>query len=284
MDCGALVAGPLSPATVDSSSHDDRPVDLVWDAETKGYRWFSPTAGWVRAGEEDVKVYVLDLDWLIDVLGEGVGIKSRSASYCLVDGHLWDLGETWVGKRKITVLFGRRVGHAETLDRVCDALTHRVGRAPGVLLTSSAGVTRHTDIPGRHRVVPLHDCLVAGAEEFKLDLHVIAGIVSGGQPLHPDQQIQPSADFRSVRVGDRTFRFRGDKQRQVIEYLYTRWRDGEDRVSSATMLEELEFSDGLRLRDLFKGHHDWRDLIRYADGACWLRCDELLEEQKATPG
>jgi len=70
----------------------------------------------------------------------------------------------------------------------------------------------------------------------------------------------------------------------IHKYLDTRWRDGEERVSIATMFEELEFSDELRLRDLFKDHPDWRDLIEYEGGACWLRYDELLEEQKATPG
>ncbi len=282
--CGAFGAGPLSPTAVDSSSHDDRPVDLVWDSEARGYRWFSPTSGWVRANEEDVKVHILDLDWLIGVLGEGVGIKRRFAPHCLVDGHLWDLGEAWIGKRKIAVLFGRRLGHAENLNRVCGALTHRVGRPPGVLLTSNAAVSPHTDIPGRHRVIPLHNCFDMGTKKFGLDLDVIAGIVGGGQSLHPDQPIQPSPDFRFIRVGDRTFKFGGDKQRQVIKYLYTRWRDGEERVSSATMLEELEFSHGMRVRDLFKDHPDWNDLIVYEGGACWLRCDELLDEQKATLG
>ena len=57
----------------------------------------------------------------------------------------------------------------------------------------------------------------------------------------------------------------------MIEYLYTRWRDGEERVSVATMFEDLEFSPSARLRDLFKGHADWRDLIGYGDGACWLK-------------
>ncbi len=57
----------------------------------------------------------------------------------------------------------------------------------------------------------------------------------------------------------------------MIEYLYTHWCDGEERVSTAVMLEDLEFSVSSRLRDLFKGHPNWQDLIGYGDGACWLR-------------
>jgi hypothetical protein len=44
------------------------------------------------------------------------------------------------------------------------------------------------------------------------------------------------------------------------------------------MLEELECSNTRRLRDLFKGHPNWQELIGIKDGACWLRCDELLAE------
>jgi hypothetical protein len=44
------------------------------------------------------------------------------------------------------------------------------------------------------------------------------------------------------------------------------------------MSEELEFASASRLRDLFKGHPDWQDLIGQKDGACWLRCDEILAE------
>ena len=44
------------------------------------------------------------------------------------------------------------------------------------------------------------------------------------------------------------------------------------------MFEEFEWANTKRLRDLFKGHADWQELIGHKDGACWLRCDEILAE------
>jgi hypothetical protein len=44
------------------------------------------------------------------------------------------------------------------------------------------------------------------------------------------------------------------------------------------MFEELEWANTRRLRDLFKGHAGWQELIGYENGTCWLRCDELLAE------
>jgi hypothetical protein len=45
------------------------------------------------------------------------------------------------------------------------------------------------------------------------------------------------------------------------------------------MFSELDFRGANRLRDLFKGHSNWQDLIGQEDGACWLRYGELLSEQ-----
>jgi hypothetical protein len=78
-------------------------------------------------------------------------------------------------------------------------------------------------------------------------------------------------------VGEREFKFGGDKQRQIIEYLFNAWEDGEKNVSSQVMLAELEFGLKSRIRDIFKGHKDWQDLIEVAGGSCRLRIRELLE-------
>ena len=72
-------------------------------------------------------------------------------------------------------------------------------------------------------------------------------------------------------VGDRLFHFRGSKQRQVVGYLYDAFQSSQPRVSVTMMWTDLEFSDGTRLRDLFKGHADWQDLIAQEQGLCWLK-------------
>jgi len=271
IDCGAL--RPMSNASLVTcrACDADHPSEVEFDESVNGYRLFCPDAGWVDVPADDLKRYGANLSWFLTELRREIGIPDHVPAPCLVEQVLWDLGETWLGKRRATILFGRRLEHLKTLDQVCDALTNRVGRPPGILLTSSNMLSRHVDVPGRHRIVPLKDCAKAASAGISIDLDILAGVVGGELPLNPDLPIRPSADFRLVRVSDRTFRFRGDKQRQVIEYLYTRWRDGEERVSVATMFEDLEFSPSARLRDLFKGHADWRDLIGYGDGACWLK-------------
>ena len=48
------------------------------------------------------------------------------------------------------------------------------------------------------------------------------------------------------------------------------------------MFTELEFPTTTRLRDLFKGRDDWKELIGYQGGSCWLRYDDLLAADKVT--
>ncbi len=271
IDCGAL--RPVANATVVTcrACDADHSAEVEFDPATNCYRHFCPEAGWVLAPMEDLKRYRVELSWFLEMLAAAVALPERVPTTSLVEDVLWDLGEGWLGKRKVTVLFGRRLTQSQNLDRACHALTNRVGRPPGMLLTTSIGLTRHIDVPGRHRIVRLKDCFKPAVAGIAIDFEVLAAIVAGDAPLHPDQPIQPSAGFRLVRVGDQAFHFRGDKQRQVIEYLYTRWRDGEERVNTAVMFEDLEFSASSRLRDLFKGHPNWQDLIGYRDGACWLK-------------
>ncbi len=271
IDAGALRPIGNATAVTCRACDADHAAEVAFDAAVNGYRHFCPEAGWVAVPTDDLKRYRVDPSWLLVELSRELGIPRRSRPACFVEKVLWDLGEARLGRRRATVLFGRRLASTEVLDRVCDALTNRVGRSPGVLLTTSNGLPHHIDVPGRHRIVPLEDCIEPAAEGFAIDLDILAGIVGGERPFHPNLPIQPSADFRVVRVGDRLFRFRGDKQRQVVEYLYARWRNGMESVSVAVMLEDLEFSPSIRLRDLFKGHPDWRDLIGNGGGACWLK-------------
>lgn len=63
--------------------------------------------------------------------------------------------------------------------------------------------------------------------------------------------------------------------------LFNAWERGEPSVSTAAMFAELEFETTSRLRDIFKGHRDWKALIEAKGGACRLRVAELLEEQHA---
>jgi hypothetical protein len=79
-----------------------------------------------------------------------------------------------------------------------------------------------------------------------------------------------SADFSSVCVGGETFLFRGTVQQRIIELLYKAWASGSPRVRTQLLLEEAE-AKSRQLRHIFKGHSNWKQLVGYEQGYCWLK-------------
>ena len=99
------------------------------------------------------------------------------------------------------------------------------------------------------------------------DADIISGVLSGIRPQRPAQLIDPSSDFKFVRALGQTFPFRGDKQRRIIEYMHRRWLDGEDRVSVAKIIAELDLPAQTRIRDIFKKHPAWNVLLTEKEGS-----------------
>lgn len=276
IDCGALQAGANLTAVTCRACHEDHTEEVEFDSANGSYRHFCPESGWIEIPAENLRNHSLDLVWLLREIACAMDLPTSPDPRSLVDEVLWDLGDAWVGKRKATILFGRRLTHDGNLDRACDALTNRIGRPPGILLSSSGQPGRHARLPGNHRFLALRDCIVPGETGFGIDRDIVAGVLNGTLPGAPDTPVRVSNDFGTVTVNGRVFSFSGDKQRQVIRHLHQSWEDGEARVRTALMFGDLEFADGTRLRDLFKGRPDWRDLIGYGQGFCWLRIDDLL--------
>lgn len=279
---GALEADGFEPVAVSQADHDDAAVSLVWDGDARRHGYFSPTAGMVAVEDHALRRLRVRPSWLLDWLARELGFAGAVRPVELVPDRLWDLGDVWLGERKTgqrrtAIYVGRRLGEPGAMLRTRTVLQTRAGRAPGIILASSpAGVADDFAGTAMAPVLPIIQCAKAGVSEFHLDASIICTSAHGLRSMRPRSPVQVDAEFRVVRVGDREFRFRGDKQREVVEYLYGAWERGAARVSVALMITDLDFPETTRLRDLFKGHPDWKDLIGYEDGACWLRCDELL--------
>jgi hypothetical protein len=279
---GALEADGFEPVAVSQADHDDAVVSLAWDGDARRHGYFSPTAGMVAVEDHALRRLRVRPSWLLDWLASELGLVGAVRPVELVPNHLWDLGDVWLGERKseqrrTAIYVGRRLGESGAMLRTRAVLQTRAGRPPGIILASSpVGVAEDFAGTAMAPMLPIIQCAKAGAPQFHLDVSIIYTAAHGLRSVRPRSPVQVDAEFRVVRVGDREFRFRGDKQRQVVGYLYGAWERGEGRVSVALMITDLDFPETTRLRDLFKGHSDWKDLVGYENGACWLRCEELL--------
>ena len=73
-----------------------------------------------------------------------------------------------------------------------------------------------------------------------------------------------------VRVHGREFVFSGGKQQKIIEVLYRAWKMGNPKCRTRAILEGID-STATSLSHLFSNHPDWKDLIEYSRGFCWLK-------------
>ncbi|NGZ05131.1 MAG: hypothetical protein G8237_02125 [Magnetococcales bacterium] len=267
---GALRPGPLQTMVPDRSNHECHYVEAEWDAASRGFRYFSADArGWVPVPKEDMLTWDLDLEWLMGWIGEQFGLSMPLSPKLLIQDRLWHLGNPWIGKRRCALFFTRRLGFASGYDQVVDALQERSGEPAGVLLTTSLWTIRNARFPGNHRVMRLHDCFPPGEEHVRIDLDAIARVLSGTAVQERELPLRYSNDYSSITVSGRNFLFRGDKQKQVIGALINAWQRGEPRVRTQEVLEAID-SNATQITKLFHRHPDWKELIGYGDGYCWL--------------
>jgi hypothetical protein len=290
VSAGAIKPDGFEAVAVSQADHDDAIVSLVWSSELGGYGYFSPAVGLIRIDDDRLRRYKLDFSWFLRWLVRHLGFDPGAQSMCLIADKLWDLGDIWLGttkrmRRRTAVYFARRLTEPETITQVAAVLRmHRIRTGKVILTTSKDLALARTIIADTCAILRVDTCARAGIDGFDLDPEIIYSAVYGLSAPRTKLPVQANADFRVIRIGDREFRFLGDKQRQVIGFLYQRWEKGEGPISTALMFEELGWSETKRLRDLFKGHASWRQLLGFEDGACWLRCDEILAETEVGAG
>lgn len=267
---GAFRQGPTQILIPDRSNHEGRYVEAEWDASTRSYRYFSVDArGWVTVPREDLMTWELDLHWLLGWIAGQFGLTLSVDPKALIHGQLWLLGTPWIGKRRCGLFFARRLDFGEGYDQVADALRESSGEPPGVLLTTSRWSVRNVRIPGNHRVMRLQDCFLPGEEHARIDIDAVARLLSGTTLHEREGPLYYSSDYSSITVNGRNFTFRGDKQKEIISILINAWERGDPKVRTQTLLEAVD-STATQITKLFHRHPDWKELIGYGEGFCWL--------------
>jgi hypothetical protein len=140
---------------------EDHEVDLEFDRGAGAYVYYCGSAGLVRAGSEDVRVFRFGLEWLMASLSTGLRI-SRPRYRELVTGVLWDLGDAALGDRPWAAFIARAV--LVNFDSIFTALQTRGRKIPGLVFTSSADAPWSILLPHRYRFVPLGDVLEVQTE------------------------------------------------------------------------------------------------------------------------
>ncbi len=280
---GLLVPDAPVPVATSLVDHDDEPVNLEWSPEHSGYGYFSPNAGWAHVDSEQLQQYRVDMLAFIRRLLSRLDLPAKSKPSERIAGLLWEIGDARLPGRggRVPVWFARRLSDAGVWKQVVSYLNGRPPADFRVVVTTSLTPDLATSELIRHELLALDD-LVDHSKGLVVEPAYLAAQLKTGPASRAADPVRHAAGFRNVWVGDREFQFRGDKHRQIVEYLFNAWNAGEGSVSIAEMFTDLEFETSSRIRDIFKGHPDWKELIEVKAGACRPRVDELLAEQQAS--
>ncbi len=92
--------------------------------------------------------------------------------------------------------------------------------------------------------------------------------------LRPSEPLVVVGSGAEVHFYGKVFRFRGTKQRAIIQYLHNRYLASERAVNLAAMAEDLGLGAKPRLRDFFKTDQSvMEELLYEKSGVCGFRFD-----------
>ena len=252
---------------------DGRDYELEWDSKRKAYRYFSPAAGWVTVPPDRLKSCKVHFEQLLSAIRQWLEMPERNLPESLLPELLWELGETWIGRRRMAVLFLRRAGLPETLSKVRTALLEYPRRGSCFILTDTNPSRHGPALPGAPILLPLPDLFSPNRDVLdRVDMETLAVFV--GMPAQSTKEWTPvecSEDGGYLRIHDREFHSKGYVGPRIVRLLYEAWERGEPRQRTARILEEAG-SKADALSQVFK-NKEWREFIGHADGYCWLKVD-----------
>ncbi|RMG35945.1 MAG: hypothetical protein D6720_06020 [Gammaproteobacteria bacterium] len=253
---------------------DGRDYELEWDSERKAYRYFSPAAGWVTVPPDQLKSCKVHFEQLMSAIRQWLDMPERTPPESLLPELLWELGEIWIGRRRMAVLFLRRAGLPETLSRVRTALLEYPRRGSCLILTDTNSSRHGPALPGDPILLPLPDLFSPNRDVLdKADMETLAAFV--GMPAQSKKEWTPvecSEDGGYLRIHERKYRFIGHTHKRIVRILYEAWERGEPRLRTAKVLVEVEAGSTVRtMSHVFSGcKEDWKSAIGYGGGYCWL--------------
>ena len=268
----------LSPFTskAESIEIDGEDRELIWDSGSRTHRYFSPSAGWVDVPEVRLKSYRVDFNVLLATMRQWLGMASHVMPRALEPELLWDLGETWISRRRVAVLFLRRAGLPETITKARAALLSFPRRRSSLIFTDGPPSEYGPDLPGNPVLVSLLDI-------FPPDMDVLDGVDADSLTsligVAPDTvrewaAVECSEDGGRLRIHDQRYHFSGLTHKRIIRLLYEAWERGDSRLRTSYVLGEAE-SRSRTISQAFSGcKEDWKAVIGYGDGDCWLKVED----------
>ena len=245
-------------------------VDAIVDDEERSYAakrhndgmaYFSPKAGWTTIDNEDLLVFQVNLDMLLRVVMDALGILVNVQPETVLDSKVWFLGSAWLNKRETPVILGRRLIDQDSAETLRNYLQDKHSHDPALVLAISSNIPAYFQLPGQSRLVLMNDAIDTQSQTLALNTQYLAEKMGASVD-------QPgfSEGFRILKThDDQVFKF-SKKKASVLEVMHN--------AGKPMHQEEIMAQSGSvqnRLIDLFR-NDPARKIIFKNDGSgnYWL--------------
>lgn len=268
---GARLLAPvnLNPSSVYIGENN---YVVIAEPTGSGYRYFSAGAGWVSIDTETLQRYRADPLRILALVRQWLEISDRTSIAILTQDTIWDIGDMWLGKRKLAVLFMRRAHLSTSTHQLRQALKFFPRRKSAIVITDSPINAFGSEFPGEPLCCWLMDLIPPSDERVEsIDQNLIAELLGMGLPKRISTgPVYCSDDGGELVVNNETYHFTGDIHRSIIRQLADAWLSGNPKIRTSALLENAE-SSAKAIKQVFKGSKvEWQEIIGYGQGFCWL--------------
>lgn len=264
----------MSPVRSDQETIcvDGRDRELIPNPDGPGYRYFSEAVGWVDVSANEICRFRVDPQRMLNLVRGWLDISMHQPVVTLQSDAIWDLGDMWVGKRRLAVLFMRQAHLAASAASLRNVLSNFPRRRSAIVLTDVAINSYGPSLPGEPLCIALSDLLLPEQSCVSVIEKDMIGELLGYGPSQPEHKapVSCSDDGGELHVNGDDYFFTGLTQKRIIRQLFDAWEAGQPRLRTTAVLEEAE-SKATAMSHAFSGYKgDWKKVIGYGDGCCWL--------------
>lgn len=246
---------------------DSKYREIVYRNEQAGY--LNDDGEFIEIPQSEVYTYKLDLNWMIKVVAKNLELPALYPSEVILEEIFWRIG-TLKLKPEVPIFFARKTELKSNFEKIREALQDRIGINKGIILTTSPySLPSVYQLPGDHKLISLHNCLVHDNTNFHIDRNILKAAI-GVDEKEEIKKSGFSSGYRAAYFNNIHYTFTR-KQAEVIEVLYSR----KTRIHKHELLAEVDSSedDVYRIfRNRKKEYHPaWNVLIKNdGKGYYWL--------------
>lgn len=249
---------------------DDVPVSVEWLPERGSFGYFSESDGWVDIATDLLSDFTLQIEPLAKRLTAALDVLPKERFVELSPGVVWEYGTCRLPGRaaRIPLWIARRLHDPAAWKTFLELTRTRPTQNLRMVLHLAETEGQQLPFVANHVIVAV-GAVISASGAFQVDPDIVAARLKS--PMHANGPVKPSADGGYVEVHGKTYVFRGGKQRTIVRLLCEAWLRGEPRCLTEEVMDDAGSSGSTRrLARAFKGHSNWHEIIKEADGHCWL--------------